>query len=189
MTIQGYPADYYDDGIDQVLIWEDSDGVLFWVRGNRVSREDVVEVAESVTKCTVTVEPLDLGWLPSGACMVDYYKIADTVMEYWVLNNVAMAFTCSADPSGLPNGTPKKVEVNDVDAEYWDAEEPYVDSQATTTVNGQKVDSIGGLTGFTVPSSKRMNTLAWRDPDTGTYCRLQSILDMDIMIRIAENAQ
>ena len=31
-----------------------------------------------------------------------------------------------------------------------------------------------------------MNTLAWQDPDTGLYFRLQSILDKDIMLHIAE---
>ena len=32
-----------------------------------------------------------------------------------------------------------------------------------------------------------MNTLMWTDSDTGTYFKLQSILNMDTMIRIAEN--
>ena len=34
-----------------------------------------------------------------------------------------------------------------------------------------------------------MNTLAWQDEATGIYYRLQSILDRDTMIRIAENVK
>ena len=34
-----------------------------------------------------------------------------------------------------------------------------------------------------------MNTLAWQDPDTGLYFRLQSILDRNTMLRIAERVE
>lgn len=195
VEVLGESADYYDDGKTKLLAWENKDGILFFVTGRNVEKETLIDAAKSVKNCTATVPTQSLGWLPSGYSMMDHYEIADTVMEYWVRDNVAMSWTYSAEPLGLPAGDGVEVEVGDTMATYWDAELPFEDRGGTTTVNGEEVEGgtalVGGVTvtSVTVPGSKRMNTLMWTDSDTGTYFKLQSILDMDTMIRIAENVK
>ena len=79
--------------------------------------------------------------------------------------------------------------MNGFDAEYWEAEEPYVHNKGEINANGVPAEAVGGVTSITIPSPKNMNTLAWADPETGIYYRLQSILNVETMIRIAENIE
>ena len=195
IDILGESADFYDDGKTKLLVWENKDGILFFVSGRNVEKETLIGAAKSIKNCTATVPVQSLGWMPSGYSLMDHYEIADTVMEYWVRDNVAMSWTYSAEPLGVPTGDGVEVEVSGNKATYWGAELPFEDRGGTTTVNGEEVEggtaSVGGvtITSVTVPGSKRMNTLMWSDSDTGTNFKLQSILDMDTMIQIAENVE
>lgn len=189
IEVLGESADYYDDGKTKLLVWENEDGILFFVTGKNVEKEVLLNAAKSVKNCTATVPKQSLGWLPSGYSMMNHYEIADTVMEYWVLDNVAMSWTYSAEPLGLPAGAGIATEIKGNKATYWDAEEPFVPDSSEITVGGKPVSSVSGITSLTIPSPKRLNTLAWLDKDTGIHYRLQSILDMDTMIRIAENVK
>ena len=53
-------------------------------------------------------------------------------------------------------------------------------------MSGTPVEAEGGVTSIAIPSPKNMNTLAWADSETGVYYRLQSVLEMDDMIRVAQ---
>lgn len=189
VDVLGVKADYYDDGNTKLLAWENKDGILFFVTGKNVEKEVLLNAAKSVKNCTATVPMQSLGWMPSGYSMVNHYEIADTVMEYWVLDNVAMSWTYSAEPLGLPAGAGIATEIKGNKATYWDAEEAFELGSSVITVDGQSISVGGGVSSFTVPSPGNLNTLAWQDGDTGIHYRLQSILDMDTMIRIAENVK
>ena len=121
--------------------------------------------------------------------MMNHYVIADTVMEYWVRDNVAMSWTYSAEPLGLPSGSGIATAIKNNEATYWAAEEAFELGSSVITVDGQSISVGGGVSSFTVPSPEKLNTLAWQDAETGIYYRLQSILDMDTMIRMAENVK
>jgi len=189
VDVLGVKADYYDDGNTKLLAWENEDGILFFVTGKNVEKEVLLNAAKSVKNCTATVPMQSLGWMPSGYSLVNHYEIADTVMEYWVLDNVAMSWTYSAEPLGLPAGAWTATEIKGNKATYWDAEEAFELGASVITVDGQSISVGGGVSSFTVPSPGNLNTLAWQDGDTGIHYRLQSILDMDTMIRIAENVK
>ena len=189
VDVLGVKADYYDDGNTKLLAWENEDGILFFVTGKNVEKEVLLNAAKSVKNCTATVPKQSLGWLPSGYSMMNHYEIADTVMEYWVRDNVAMSWTCSAEPLGLPAGAGIATEIKGNKATYWDAEEAFELGSSVITVDGQSISVGGGVSSFTVPSPGNLNTLAWQDEDTGIHYRLQSILDMDTMIRIAKNIE
>ena len=194
LTVQGNTADYYQDGDHSLLVWENADGILFFMRGTDVSRELLTEVAESVKPCTEKVAEYSLEWLPKGYSRLDHYAIADTVDEVWLKDGVGLTWMYSASPVAVPAGTPETVTVNGAKARFWPAEEPYKDD-GSMTVNGQEENghsaSAGGLTvtSGTIPSvlSKTANTLVWSKG--GINFRLISILDKDTMIRIAENVQ
>lgn len=175
LTIQGNVADYYQDGKHSLLVWENKDGILFFISGTDVSRELLTEVAESVKPCGESVEKYSLKWLPKNYTLMESYEIADTVQEYWVRDGVALSWMYSASQMQLPTWDSSTVNINGVEARYWEAQEPYSrDSQSTS-----------GMLTYSIPSQNEMNTLAWKDPNAGVYYRLQSILDKDTMLRIA----
>lgn len=186
LTIQGETADYYQDGKHSLLAWENADGVLNFITGKNVSQDLLVKIAESVDECRVRLPEQNLGWLPNGYALMEHYSVADTVMEYWVREGVALSWTYSAEPLGLPEGKSTVVEVNGFDAEYWEAEKQYARNESEISVNGTPVETAGGVTSVTIPSPQNMNTLAWTDTEAGIHYRLQSVLEMDDMIRVAQ---
>lgn len=84
----------------------------------------------------------------------------------------------------MPDEEGKAVRVNGTKAQFWEAEEPYTEAE----LKAGKESSNGGLY-HTIPGTKYVNTLAWQDPDTWVYFRLQSIQDQDMMVHIAENVK
>ena len=187
LVIQGEAADYYQDGKHSLLAWENADGILNFLTGKNVSQDLLVKIAESVDECRVRVPEQNLGWLPKGYALMEHYSVADTVMEYWVREGVALSWTYSAEPLGLPEGESSAVEVNGFEAEYWEAEEPYSHKENQISENETIVGAVDGVTSITIPSPKNMNTLAWTDSETGIYYRLQSVMERETMIRVAES--
>ena len=49
VTIQEYTADLYEGENDALLVWEDKNGYLFWIKGWMVDRETVEQIANSMT--------------------------------------------------------------------------------------------------------------------------------------------
>ena len=182
LTIQGCQADYYEDGDHSILAWENADGLLFYLSGTNVTQAQMVQAAESVALCTAEVDSYNLGWLPQGYSLTEHYAMLDTSQEYWVKDGVALSWSCSAAPLGLPDGDGTSLRVNGTQAQFWTAEEPY-------TAEELEEYKEYSTTGYIVPGTKHTNTLAWQDPDTGVYFRLQSIQSQDTMVRMAENVK
>lgn len=184
LTIQGCQADYYQDGKHSILAWENEEGLLLYLSGTNVSQAQMIQAAESVTLCTGKVGSYDLGWLPQGYSLMDHYAMLDTVQEYWEKDGIALSWTYSAAPLGLPDGESETVTVNGTEAQFWAAEEPYSESEADAAK-----ENTNGMTFITIPGTRHVNTLSWQDPDTGVYFRLQSIQDQDTMVRIATHVK
>lgn len=189
VAIQGQTADYYQDGTFSLLAWENSEGIFFFLTGNNVPQKTLTAAAESVKLCTETVEPCQLNWLPGGYSRMEHYALADTVLEYWVHDNVALTWMYAKTPLGLPAGEGAAEDIKGISGKFWEAETPYSASSGTIAVNGKPASSVNGVSSITIPSQKTSNTLAWQDPDTGVSYLLQGILEKDAMIRIAENVK
>lgn len=182
LTIQGCQADYYEGKNHSILAWENADGLLFYLSGTNVTQAQMVQVAESVALCTAKVDSYNLGWLPQGYSLMEHYAMLDTSQEYWVKDGIALSWSYSAAPLGLPDGDGTAVRVNGTEAQFWTAEEPYTEAELEEAKEYSR-------TGYITPGMKHTNTLAWQDPDTGVYFRLQSIQDQDTMVRMAESVK
>lgn len=181
VTVQGHSADYYRDGNDLLLVWENEDHLLLFLRGTDVTEETLFQVAESVAPCSGEAADYRMNWMPSGCAQLDRYAIADTVLENWVKDGVTMTWMYSSAPLRLPDWESETVEVKGVEARYWEALDPYD--------GGDRSEDSGGITTIDSVGLRSSNTLAWQDPDTGVYFRLQSIWDQATMLRIAENIE
>ncbi len=182
LTIQGAQADYYQDGTHSILAWENADGLLFYLSGTNVTETQLVQLAESTSLCAEKVGTYNLKWLPQGYSLMDHYAMLDTAQEYWVKNGIALSWTYSTSPLGLPDGSGTEVEVNGANATFWTAEEPYTEEELD-----EAGESGGGDTYATIPGVKHVNTLAWTKD--GVHFRLQSILDQASMLQIAESVK
>lgn len=191
VTIQGYQADLYADIDSCYLAWENSDGILFTMRGP--DADTLKQAAGSIQPCTAEAVEYQLSWLPQGYTAFDRSALGGTVDESWMKDGMALTWLQTTEPVAVPEGAPETVTVGGVEARYWAAKEPY-EEEDTMTVNGETVQgqstSIGGvsITSGIIPGvrSEDINTLVWTSG--GVNFRLQSILDKDTMIRVAEHA-
>lgn len=189
INVQGYQADLYADINSYYLAWENSDGILFTMRGP--DAETLKQAAESVRPYTAETAEYQLSWLPRGYTAFDRSAVGSTVSEAWMKDGMALTWMQTTGPVAVPEGAPETVTVGGVKAWYWAAEEPY-EEEGTMEVNGETVRdgsaSVGGvsITSGTIPGvrSADVSTLAWTSG--GVSFRLQGAEDRDTLIRIAE---
>lgn len=193
LTVQGYPAEFYTDGERSLLTWQNEEGVLFWFTGRGLDEGTLAKVAESVTIQTQEVPTFEMNWLPEGYTAFDSAVTADTAYEVWMKDGMGLTWLYSAGSVAVPDGTPRTVAMDGGTARFWAAREPYQKESGSMTVNGQPVEgSSATVSGVTISSgtipgvnSDDVNILLWTRE--GITFRLQSVLDRDTMIRIAEN--
>jgi hypothetical protein len=194
VTLQGYQADLYFMEKSCYLVWENSDGILFSVSGPTEDAALLEQLAESVQPVSDTTTYM-LSGLPDGYALLDRAASGNTVSEAWAKDGDGMALTWlyTSGQVALPDGTPETVTVRGAKAQFWAAQEPYQGN--TVTVNGETMTGStftnNGVTVSTVDipgvRSKQVNTLVWSNG--GIQFRLQSILDKDTMLRIAESTK
>lgn len=189
VTVQGCPADLYMDIESCYLVWENSDGVLFTMRGP--DEETLRQVAESIRPCTKEAPMYRLSWLPEGYKQLECSALGDTVYASWIRSGVSLIWMQTAESPALPEGAPETVSVNGVKARYWAAKAPYEENPVE--VNGEPLEEDAtSLGGVTITSgvvhgarSEDVNTLAWSSG--GMNFRLQGALDRETLVRIAEH--
>lgn len=197
VSVQGYPADLYEEEEKTYLIWEGKDGILFWFSGTDISVEHLTKMAESVQPVTGQLPEYELSWMPEGYTKYERNISGSAVQETWLGPDISLTLLYASNPVELPDGMPEPVKVNGVDAQYWEAEEPYKSGSGSMTVSGEKIEGtqteIGGVTisvGTIIgPTSAHANTLAWKDPETGLYFRIHGTVDKETMIHIAEQVK
>ncbi len=178
VTVQGYDADYYQDGDHTLLIWENDDGILFFLSGQDVSRDTMMRAAESVALAPADTVRYTPEWLPSGFSLLERYEIGDTAQTYWVEDGYGLAFTCSGGELAVQDWESETVEINGAVGYFWAAQEEPIDNGTSGSSASAVLPGVGSTT---------TNMLAWQDPDTGMYFRLQGRPDQDTLIRIAES--
>ena len=201
VMVNGCEAELYthssEYGNGCLLVWENLDGVLFWFVGSDVEPETLVDFASTVAPAADTLPDYEAGWLPSGYSWFETNTSAGTVEETWIGEggDGNITLTCSTSPLLLPEGTGKAVELGDVAARFWEAEEPHEPSEGTITVGGEPVEgnqvdmgnvtvSVGTISGA---GAADVATLAWTDADTGVHFRLHGTVDQDTLVRIARS--
>ena len=56
-------------------------------------------------------------------------------------------------------------------------------------VTGSDLGNGVSAASFTIPAQKELGTLLWQDEASGLYCRLQSILAQETLLRMAESVK
>ena len=181
-AIQGYQADFYTDGSDYLLVWENKDGILFYLEGTRVDASVMTQVAESVQPYTGETLRYTLNWKPSGYTLFEEIAMGNAVQQVWTNNGKSLVVMYASDPVALPDSVYRVIDVRGVQAYFWEATE-------TSEEDDGKQANGGAASSATIPGvqSKEYSTLAWTDPETGINYRLQGKESQDTLIRIAEN--
>ena len=166
-SVQGRSADFYQDGDQAALIWEDGDGNLFWLDGP-LSQTELERIAASVTSAAMDLPEYQVGWLPDETARAFHEDLPGLCMNSW--NTSHLSLHCSAGyPLTPPGGRPESVTVRGAAAKFW-AGDP---------------DAVG-IDGASY-SPKQLSTLMWTDMETGVCFRLQGVLEKDAMLRVAES--
>ena len=193
VSVNDHQAELYQDGSTCVLVWEDGNGVLFWLRGLRVDAETLMDFAGSIQPCTAEASSsVSLPLVPEGYSPMTRAAAGNTAYEVWNGGDLCFTWLCSDVPVAVPSGDSETVTVNGANARFWAAtEEP---EHTPTLVNGIPMEDgeieIGSVTvtSATIPGlqSKDVSTLVWTDPDSGLSFRFQGALDQETLIRMAE---
>ena len=186
IRVNGYDAELYahssEYGESCLLVWEDLDGILFWITGSDVEPETLAAFASVAAPVAGAAPAYEADWLPSGYSWFETNTSAGTVEDTWTGHGGNITLTYSTSPLLLPEGTGKTVEFGDVTARFWEAEEPHeADEDESETVGGVTVTS----TTISGARAADVATLAWTDTETGVNFRLHGTVDQDTLVRIA----
>lgn len=191
ISFRGCSADYYADGDSVLLTWEDKEGLLFWLRGSGVSKDELLALAENIQLYQGRCWTLCASWLPEG-----YQRVAamDSAMgdsgraEWRQEQHVITCLYSGAAPLRLPEGEPESMEIKGAEAQLWSTRENspvtiVVDQGGTSvTIGGGTVVSAGGSGG---EQSEKI-TMQWRDKATGIEICLSGAVEREELIAVAE---
>lgn len=186
-AVNGASADFYLDEDRGILIWENAEGMLCRLEGP-LSQPELETIAATVAETQAEALPVyQLGWVPEGSTSPSRSTLREAVREGWTgPDKVSFSWMYAAASAGAlaePEGTPETVTVKGVQAKYW-AGDPKAEGCLTVSVGsgGAPMQKV-----LEIPAEDQLSTLLWTDAATGVSFRLQSVLDRDTLIRIAEH--
>lgn len=182
-TVRGCQADLYAEGRESLLVWEDGDGILFYLTGQDVDAETLLRAAESIRPCgeASTWAPK---YLPETTKEIESISAGDTRQDVWMVNGSSLTLLSSPCSMASLEGRAETVQVNGRAARFWAAREPAEPREVKTQTLGDVTVTTATVSGF---GAAEMNTLTWSDPDSGMNFCLLSALDRDTMVKIAES--
>ena len=188
-AVQGYAADYYEGESDSLLVWEDGDGRLFWLKtGWWVDRPELERIAESMTFYDQAQTAYEMTWVPEGYEELDRFETNGAVQLEWYREGEILTWQYVTDPLcpwELPEREPEAVTVNGLPAQYWGSQVPEDES-----ADGNENDyEMGGatITVGTIYSTEESGVLTWIDPEANTTFRLTGNLGREDLLRMAES--
>lgn len=188
-AVQGYAADYYEGESDSLLVWEDGDGRLFWLKtGWWVDRPELERIAESMTFYDQAQTAYEMTWVPEGYEELDRFETNGAVQLEWYREGEILTWQYVTDPLcpwELPEREPEAVTVNGLPAQYWGSQVPEDES-----ADGNENDyEMGGatITVGTIYSTEESGVLTWIDPEPNTTFRLTGNLGREDLLRMAES--
>lgn len=189
VTVQGYAADYYEGESDSLLVWEDSEGRLFWLKtGWWVDWPELERIAESMTFYDQAQTAYEMTWVPEGYEELDRFETNGAVQLEWYREGEILTWQYVTDPLcpwELPEREPEAVTVNGLPAQYWGSQVPEDES-----ADGNENDyEMGGatITVGTIYSTEESGVLTWIDPEANTTFRLTGNLGREDLLRMAES--
>lgn len=184
VTIQGQPAELYQEENRIVLIWQPNEGLLYWITGLDVTEEQLLQVAESLRPDKEPAKPYTLDWTPKGSALLDSFTVGSDVFQTYSSPRGSFTLLVTPSPVAVPQREAETVKLQGQNASYWEAQEKG-EPTATTSKNHSSV--IITHSGYPSSSSADASVLSWSDPDTGMNFRLVGEFSRDDLLRIAEN--
>ncbi len=126
LTVRGCSADYYEDENSVLLTWQDGEGLLFWLRGSGISKNDLLDFAENIRLYQGAFWEIHAKWLPKGyqhVAAMDAAMGDSGSVEWQEKQNVMTCRYSGAAPLLLPEGTPQQIQINGTRAQLWSVEE------------------------------------------------------------------
>lgn len=189
VTVQGYTADYYEGESDSLLVWEDSEGRLFWLKtGWWVDWPELERIAESMTFYDQAETAYEMTWAPEGYEELDRFETNGAVQLEWYREGEILTWQYVTDPLcpwELPEREPEAVTVNGLPAQYWGSQVPEDEAaggDGTYYEMGDVTITVG-----TIYGTEESGVLAWTDPETNTAFRLTGNLGREDLFRMAES--
>lgn len=189
VTVQGYAADYYEGESDSLLVWEDSEGRLFWLKtGWWVDWPELERIAESMTFYDQAQTACEMTWVPEGYEELDRFETNGAVQLEWYREGEILTWQYVTDPLcpwELPEREPEAVTVNGLPAQYWGSQVPEDEAaggDGTYYEMGDVTITVG-----TIYSTEESGVLTWTDPETNTAFRLTGNLGREDLFRMAES--
>lgn len=188
-AVQGYAADYYEGESDSLLVWEDSEGRLFWLKtGWWVDWPELERIAESMTFYDQAQTACEMTWVPEGYEELDRFETNGAVQLEWYREGEILTWQYVTDPLcpwELPEREPETVTVNGLPAQYWGSQVPEDEAaggDGTYYEMGDVTITVG-----TIYSTEESGVLTWTDPETNTAFRLTGNLGREDLLRMAES--
>lgn len=175
-TVNGATADFFKTNDFNLLVWTDTEGNLFKLRGN-LDQTSLEQIANSVKEVSKDMLPeYDMKWTPEGSSKTSRNSVSGFVKETWKdANDVSFEWLYSRSDLACPTRTPESVTVNGTKAKYWEGNPDggfdldWLDEQSHVYTQEQK------------------NVLVWTDPKANITFRIIGMIDKDQMIKMAES--
>ena len=184
--VGGMEADYYEGRFSNALIWEGSDGNLFWVQGLDTGRDTLQRIAESMTYYGETALRYEAAWVPEGYEQAARFENIGVGQTDWFGRGDYLTFQYVTDaPCALltPDREWEAVTVNGHPARFWPNLVPEEQQGG-----GDQVAVGGATVTFGAYFGPEENgTLVWENGDT--IFLLRGVLEKEELLRMAESIQ
>lgn len=176
-TVQKRTADFYQTEDFNLLVWTDTTGDLFKLRGN-LDQAVLERIANSMAEVSREVMPeYHMQWTPEGSHNTSRTVIPGVVKETWKdTNDVSFEWIYARESLAHPTRTAESVTVNGDKAQFWTGDPN----------GGFDTDIITGVPTH-IYTQEQMNILLWADTHSNITFRLMGMMEKDDMIRMAES--
>ena len=175
-TVNGLTADFFKTKDFNLLVWADTEGNLFKLRGN-LDQASLEQIANSVKEVGKDMLPkYDMKWTPAGSSKTSRNSVSGLVKETWKdADDVSFEWLYSRNDLACPARTPESVTVNGAKAKYWKG-----NPDGGFDINWGDEQSH-------VYTQEQKNLLVWTDSKANITFRIIGMMDKDEMIKMAES--
>ena len=175
-TVNGAAADFFKTNDFNLLVWTDTEGNLFKLRGD-LDQASLEQIANSVKEVGKDMLPeYDMKWTPDGSIKTSRNSVSGFVKETWKdANDVSFEWLYSRSDLACPMRTPESVTVNGTKAKYWEGNP---DGGFDLSWRDEP---------FHVYTQEQKNVLVWTDSKANITFRIIGMMDKDEMIKMAES--
>ena len=175
-TVNGLTADFFKTKDFNLLVWADTEGNLFKLRGN-LDQASLEQIANSVKEVGKDMLPkYDMKWTPAGSSKTSRNSVSGLVKETWKdADDVSFEWLYSRNDLACPARTPESVTLNRAKAKYWKG-----NPDGGFDINWGDEQSH-------VYTQEQKNLLVWTDSKANITFRIIGMMDKDEMIKMAES--